>query len=228
MKYLLASFVLTLSLSFGYSQSKPEDKLGAWYMLDVTHKISDKFNLKTGLQLRSFEVFDNINLLFYYTGVNYQLNPNTTLTLAYCYLDIDRSFAIAGENHLYENRPYEQIIYKQKTSKLPILHRLRLEHRFLNFKRNHITLHRLRYRLGTKIKLNKILFININNEIFANFKDEVFTENRFYSAIGFNISKLSNIQFGYLNHEINKSNLHRLQLGLFIKTDLRKKNHKKT
>ena len=223
MKNLLTILLFILTITLSYSQTTPEDKFGAWYMLDATHKIADKFSIKTGLQLRSFEVLDNINLLLYYTGANYYLNKKTTLTLAYCFLDIDRSFSITGESHLYENRPYEQVSYKQQLFKQPIQHRLRLEHRFLNFQHTQTTLHRLRYRLGTKIKLNRTLFLNINNEIFANFKDQVFTENRFYAALGFNLSKSNNIQLGYLNHEINKLNLNRLQVGLFIKTDLRKK-----
>jgi hypothetical protein len=224
-KYLITTLVLILTLTYSHSQNTPEDHLGAWYMLDGTHRVSDNFSIKTGIQLRSFEVFDNMNLLFYYTGVNYHLNKKITFTVAYCYLDIDRSYSISGENHLYENRPYEQIDYKQETFKLPIYHRLRLEHRFLNYQHNHTNLHRFRYRLGTKIKLNETLFINVNNEFFANLKGEVFTENRFYAALGFKISNSNNIQFGYLNHEINKLNLHRLQIGLFIKTDLRKKKN---
>ncbi|GAL79894.1 hypothetical protein JCM19274_2566 [Algibacter lectus] len=56
-----------------------------------------------------------------------------------------------------------------------------------------------------------------------NLQDQVFTENRFYATIGFNVSKTSNFQLGYLNHEINKLNLNRLQVGYFFKTDLRKK-----
>lgn len=225
MKYLLTTLVLVflITKSSNAQSTSPEDKLGAWYMFDATHRVADKFSIKTGGEFRTFEVFDNMNLLFYYIGVNYHLNKKTTLTLAHCYLDIDRSYAIAGESHAYEHRPYEQLSYKQETFKLPLLHRLRLEHRFLNYKHAHTTLHRLRYRLGTKINLNKTLFINIRNEVFANLQDEVFTENRFYTALGFNISKMSNIQVGYLNHEINKSNLNRFQLGLFIKTDLRKK-----
>ncbi|SFZ91433.1 Protein of unknown function [Flaviramulus basaltis] len=223
MKYLLSFIVLILTTINSHSQSTPEDKFGAWYMIDGNHVISDKISIKTGFQLRSFEVLDNMNLLFYYTGVNYHLNKKATLSLVYCYLDIDKSYSISGETHLYENRPYEQISYKQEAFNLPILHRLRLEHRFLNFKHNHTDLHRLRYRLGTKIDLNKSLFFTINNEFFANLKDEVFTENRFYAAIGINISKSNNIQIGYLNHEINKQNLNRLQVGLFFKTDFRKK-----
>ncbi|WP_405292387.1 DUF2490 domain-containing protein [Algibacter sp. Ld11] len=222
MKYLLTTIVLIISISNSYSQSA-EDKVGAWYMFDATNRVADKWSVKVGGEFRTFEVFDNMNLLFYYLGVNYHLNKKTTLTIAHCYLDIDRSYSIAGESHLYENRPYEQLSYKQETFKLPLYHRLRLEHRFLNFNHTHTTLHRLRYRLGTKINLNKTLFFNIRNEVFANLKNEVFTENRFYAALGFNISKTNNIQVGYLNHEINKSNLNRFQLGLFIKTDLRKK-----
>ena len=221
MKYLLTTLILILFTYNSYSQSA-EDKLGAWYMFDATHRVADKVSIKTGVEFRTFEVFDNINLLFYYLGANYHLNKKTTLTIAYCYVDIDRSFAIAGESHLYENRPYEQLSYKQETFKLPLYHRLRLEHRFLNYQHSHSTLHRLRYRLGTNINLNKTIFFNIKNEVFANLKDEVFTENRFYTALGFNLSKTSNIQVGYINHEINKSNLNRLQLGLYIKTDLRK------
>jgi hypothetical protein len=200
-----------------------EDKLGSWYMLDANHRVANKISIKTGIEFRTFEVFDNMNLLFYYLGANYHLNKKTTLTIAYCYVDVDRSFAIAGESHLYENRPYEQLSYKQETFKLPLFHRLRLEHRFLNYQHNHSTLHRLRYCLGTNININKTLFFNIKNEVFANLQDEVFTENRFYTALGFNLSKKSNIQVGYINHEINKTNLNRLQLGLYIKTDLRKK-----
>ena len=73
MKYLLTTIVLIISISNSYSQS-PEDKLGSWYMLDGTHKVADKWSVKTGFQLRSFEVLDNLNLLFYYAGANYHLN----------------------------------------------------------------------------------------------------------------------------------------------------------
>ena len=213
-------FIITISI---HSQTSPEDEIGAWYMLDGTHKVLDKLSIKTGFQLRSFEVSDNINLLLYYTGIKYHLSKKTTLTLVYCYLDIDKTFLVTGKNHLYESRPYEQISYKQEIYNFPVNHRLRLEHRFLNYKKQHTILHRFRYRIGTKINLNKTIFIKVNEEIFVNLKDQVFTENRLFAALGYNLSKSSNIQLGYLNHEINKQNLNRLQLGLFIKTDLRKK-----
>ncbi|MDA9970274.1 DUF2490 domain-containing protein [Flavobacteriaceae bacterium] len=220
-KYFLTISVFIITIS-SYSQASPQDKFGAWYMFDGTLRVLDKLSIKTGIQLRSFEVLDNINLMLYYTGIKYHLSEKTSLTMAYCYLDIDKKFLITGENHLYESRPYEQISYKQKIYNFPINHRLRLEHRFLNYKQQLTTLHKFRYRIGTKINLNKTFFIKVNEEVFMNTKNQVFTENRLFAALGYQLSKSSNIQLGYLNHEINKQNLNRLQVGFFIKTDLRK------
>lgn len=140
MKNITTFIFLVFAINLSFSQTTPKDKVGAWYMFDATHKVTNKLSIKSGVQLRSFEVLDNINLLFLYTGINYHLNKKTTLTLAYCFLDIDRSFIITGESHLYENRPYEQISYKQKLFKHPIQHRLRLEQRFINFQHNQTTI----------------------------------------------------------------------------------------
>lgn len=223
MKTIIAFIALALAMPLCQAQKTPESSLGAWYMLDATHAVSNKISIKTGVQLRSYEVFNNINLLFVYTGINYKISKNTIFTLTYGYLDIDRTFTDIGFPHLYENRIYEQLSYKHKLSKLPISHRLRVEHRFLNFSHKLDTKHRLRYCLGSKIALTEDYFLNVSNEFFTNLKKDTATENRLYAAVGLNISKANNIQLGYLNHKINGLNLHRLQVGIFIKTDLRKK-----
>lgn len=223
MKTITAFIALALAMPLCQAQKNPESSLGAWYMLDATHAVSNKIGIKTGVQLRSYEVFNNINLLFVYTGINYKISKNTIFTLTYGYLDIDRTFTDIGFPHLYENRIYEQLSYKHKLNKLPISHRLRIEHRFLNFAHKLDTKHRLRYCLGSKIALTEDYFLNVNNEFFANLKKDTARENRLYAAVGLNISKTNNIQLGYLNHKINGLNLHRLQVGIFIKTDLRKK-----
>lgn len=225
---LIASllFSLIFALASAQSTASPTDKLGAWYMLDGTHEIADKWSLKTGFHLRTFEVYDNLNLLFYYSGVNYKPNSKTTVTIGYCYLDIDRTYAIAGESHLYENRPYGQISYKHQILNLPITHRLRLEHRFLNYNHDHNILHRFRYRLGSNINLSERVFFYINEELFINTKDDIFTENRLGTGFGLVISKANTIKIGYLNHEINRQNFNRVQIGIFINTDLRNKSQK--
>ena len=200
--------------------------LGTWYMYDGTHRISNKLSIKTGSQFRFYETTTNFNILLIYTGLSYHFNSKTTATIGYGYLDIDRHIGSTHETHLFENRIYEQLNYKHKLDKLPIYHRLRFENRFLNFENaNHIK-HRFRYRIGTKLKLNSTFLINVNNEFFANLKDDVFTENRLYSGLNILLTKSNTLQLGYMNHKINGLNLHRIVVGLFIKTDHRKKEKK--
>ena len=211
----MIAFFITIQ---AFSQTTPENKLGAWYMIDGNHQISNRISIKTGLQLRSYELADNINLMFYYGGVNYHMKNNVIFTLAYCFLDIDKTFLTTGESHLYENRIYEQI-YIKKTASLPINHRIRVENRFFNYQNNQKTKHRLRYRIGSKIKLNKTFSVSASNEFFANFTGPIFNENRFQVCLGIKISKGNSLKVGYLNHEIFNMNLNRLQLGYYFKTN---------
>ena len=223
MKTIFTLLFITISIQLLNAQTPVEKKLGAWYTVDGTHTLSDKISLTTGVQLRDYEVFDDINLIFFYAGINYKLTPKTTLSAGYYYIDVDKTFIIHDTPHLYENTIFEQIAYNHNLGKLPIYHKLRLENRFFSYSSKTFTEHRFRYCLGSKIKINDLLFINANNEFFANLQGDVFDENRLYGALGFNLSKSNNIQFGYMNQKIKGLNLHRLQVMLLIKTDLRKK-----
>lgn len=211
---MIVFFTTTIS----YSQSTPESTLGAWYMIDGNHQISNRISFKTGLQLRSFEPTDNINLMFYYTGINYHLENKSMFTLAYCYLDIDKTFNTVGNSHLFENRFYEQY-YIKSTGSMPINHRIRLEQRIFNYQHNQKVKHRVRYRIGSKLKLGKTFFLSASNEFFFNFKDQIMDENRFQICFGVNVSKSANIQIGYLNHEIHQMNLNRMLISYCFKTN---------
>ncbi|WP_396601498.1 DUF2490 domain-containing protein [Algibacter sp. R77976] len=222
MKDLLMAFMLMLLISNSYSQNIAEDKTGSWLTYAGTHQISDKFSISTLSQTWLFEVPENFNFILLYGAVNYKASPKLTTTLGYGYGDIDGGFG-TKKPHTYEDRIFEQLTYKHKLFNLPINHRFRAEQRLLSKLGDRWTQHRLRYRLGTKIKLNKTLFIRIFDEFLAIMHDDITTENRLYSALGINISKPCNLQFGYLNRKINGLNLHRLQAGIYLKTDHRKK-----
>ena len=222
MKYYLTLMVFCTVIGFCHSQENPENKLGSWYMFYSTHRVSDKISINTGIEFRYYEVITNYNLDLFGTGISYHINPNTALTVNYSYLDIDRSIEFTEISNTIEHRFYEQISNKHKLWNLPINHRLRVEHRFLHTMDNNTVQNRLRYRLGTKIKLNKTLHIAANNELFVNFTDEVFRENRAYLALGFNVDKTIKLQLGYMRQHINNLDLDRLQIGIYLNTDLRK------
>lgn len=226
MKYLFTILIFVLGLAKAYSQSPVEEELGSWFTLSGNHKVADKISISTLVQAWDYEIADNFNFILFNVSGNYQLSPKITTSLAYGYADIDSGFRNVGP-HTYENRISEQINYKHKLFKLPIDQRFRVEQRFLNKSTKNVLHNRLRYRIGTKVKLNKTLFIRIHNEYLATLqtkKIEGFAENRLYGALGFNLSSSVNIQTGYLYRRIKGLDLHRLQLGLFYKMDLRKKN----
>ncbi len=223
MKHYIAPLVFLLTISLGYSQTVPKDKLGAWYTLFGSHRLSNKLSIHTCAQTWLYEPATNFNLVILQGGLSYHINNKLKATVAYSFLDIDRSIQDIEGMHIFENRISEQLAFKHKLNNLPIGHRLRIEHRLFNLRKGNSVKHRLRYRLGTKIKLNNMLFIRAHNEVMAHIEDDFFSENRLYGALGINLSKSCNLQLGYMHRYIKGDGLHRLQAGLYYKMDFRKK-----
>lgn len=222
MKKIILPLSLLLVFYTNYAQTNPEDKLGAWYDLGINHRISEKSSIDTYAEMWVYEVADNFNFILFKLGYNYQFNPKLKGTLFLGYSDFDGNINISAP-HTYEQRITEQFVFKHKLSKIPLDHRFRIEHRFFRKLDTKPKAARLRYRLGSKFNINNTLFIRIHNEILSTPKFTNTLENRFYTGLGINISKSNNILVGYMNRKTpNKENLHRVQIGLFFKTDLRK------
>ena len=225
MKRFIALLLLLISLNVTFAQSPIEEQLGSWFTYVGNYRVSDKLSISNCVQSWHYAIADNFNFLLTNVAINYHISPKLTTSFSYGFMDIDNGLEISGP-HTYENRLYEQIAYKHNFANLPIDHRFRIEQRFLNKATDNVFHNRLRYRLGTKLKINKSLFIRLNNEFIATIQTKTndgFTENRLYSALGINLFKSANVEIGYLNRKIKGLNLHRLQLGFFYKVDLRKK-----
>ena len=74
--------------------------------------------------------------------------------------------------------------------------------------------------------LSDTFFINVYDEIFLNLQNELFNQNRLYTAVGVKINKNSKVQLGYLKNNFSNASFDRLQLGISINTDFRKKKEK--
>lgn len=221
-KYIFIYFLIFFKL-MAFSQTNAEKKFGSWYVLYANHRISDKWTILTGFEERNYQTFKNYNLTLYTIGTNYKLTNQLIGTLGYMYLDIDRTFDPDVDPNTIENRIYQQLIYATKYFELPFSHRLRFEQRYLNSMGVKTNINRVRYKLKAKIPLSEKFYLTSSNESFLNFKGNFFAENRFISSIGFKASKNVSIEAGYLGHYINNLHLDRLLVGLYIKTDLRKK-----
>ncbi len=223
MKNVLITIILAISLS-GFGQQSGEDKLGSWHMYFGTNKISENLSIHTEAQARYYEQLKNFNQLLLRTGLNYHIRDEAIVTFGYGFIATDGTFEeFPDEVDSKEHRIFQQFILKNKVSKFAFEHRYRLEQRFLDFGNRSDTQHRARYRLQVTVPLSKVMFLNFYDEIFINLQNNVFGQNRLYGALGFNVFKDISLQVGYLKNHFPSAHFDRLQIGVFINTDLRKK-----
>lgn len=210
------------------AQKTAENKLGTWYMYNGSHKISDKFSLKTMAHFRYFELTSEFQQEIYRLGVNYSFNPTTNLTLGMSYATGDLAYNNPSP-HLYEYRFYEDLNLKSKWGKFNARHRFRLEHRFIHKNLTEdVTQHWIRYDLNVSYPFAKNWNVYVFNELFLNLdRSKRFVQN--WTGAGF-LHKLNNnlkIKAGYFQIKSSSSVLKRLQLGVIINTDFTNKNNKK-
>ena len=204
-------------------QKSAENELGNWLMYFGTHKISEKYSLHYETQLRNYEVISNFNQLLPRVGLNYHIDESSIVTAGYAFIptqnEIDKGW---GKEMVTENRIWEQFILRNSINRVKIRHRYRLEQRWV--KAGDITTYknRARYMLSLKLPISKNeespLFISLYDEIFLNISDNPFDQNRLFAALGYQVNKQMNIQFGYLRHRAGSLDLNRLQLALFLNT----------
>jgi hypothetical protein len=197
----------------------------AWTMYVGTHKLTQKFNLMTEYQWRRADGFNDWQQSLMRFGLEYNLNPNASVMAGYAWV---KTFPYGDQPVLHEfdeNRIFEQVNLKSKIGNIEIQHRYRLEQRFLEqFKKDAsnnivqvdpIFRQRLRYRAMVMIPLSRkelsdrTLFMNLNDEIFLGFGTgigkNIMDQNRFIAALGWRFNSKFNVQLGYLNQFVAKS-----------------------
>lgn len=197
---------------------------GNWIMYFGTNKISKDWSIHSEVQYRNHTVAPvNIEQLLLRTGANYHINKSAVVTLGYGYITGYDYKSSQKSPESRENRLFQQLILINKVSRLKFEHRYRLEQRWVNGDfRN-----RLRYRLMAFLPLNKptiekgTLFLGVYDEIFMNTKKTFFDRNRFYTALGYQINKMTQVQLGYLYQRVNDFGKSYLQLGVVYNTDFR-------
>lgn len=222
MRNLLFLLFILLFTNQLLPQNPSEDYLGSWFTYGSNHRVSERISITPYAELRFYEPSSNYNLAFISVTGNYHLSSKSALGFGYAYLDIDTVFEFDHIPSVKENRILEQFVFNHKLNKFKIQHRARLEQRFLLLDDSNELQQRFRYRISFKHDINKTFFLEISEEPFVNFQDQVFHENRFYTGIGINVLKHSQLQIGYLKQHIRKNNLNRIHIGINITADSKK------
>lgn len=223
---MMNKLLLLLSIIFiSSSIIAQEDEWGNWIMYFGTNKITDKWSIHSEIQYRNHTIEPiNIEQLLLRTGANYHLKENAIVTLGYGFVG---SYEFESEQKApesKEHRIFQQLILNNKLNRLKFEHRYRLEQRWVNSEYRN----RLRYRLMLFLPLNKptitkgTVFLGIYDEIFMNTKREFFDRNRFYTAVGYQFSKSTQVQVGYLRQRVYAFGKNYLQVGVVYNPDFRK------
>ena len=217
LKHFLFALILIASLAKTYGQEG--DKLGSWYVYNGFFNFSPKVELFFESQWRTWEPISNTQTLFFRPFISYNFTPNFQIGLSQEY-HMNWSYSEISENRgkTEEYRTTLQAMLFQHIDWVSIQHRFRYEFRFLDEKGNQ----RVRYRLQLGIPISKkkiekgVFFSTIGNEFMVNTQKELnLSQLRTYAMLGYQLSKSTNIQFGYMYiSRPSAENLHRLQFFL--------------
>ncbi len=211
-KILLCFFVLSATLT---KAQQSDQQLGAWYMYNGSHKIADKFAIKTMAHYRYYEVLGEFQQEIYRLGLNYTINPKINFTVGYSYVNTNTEFKVYS-NILEEHRFYEDLNLKGKLNNIKLRHRLRFEHRFFNSTSSHW----FRYDLNANYPITKSWSVYAFNELFLNIdKSKRFVQN--WTGAGFlhQINQQLKLKLGYFYQKLPDKGFHRLQFGIILNTN---------
>lgn len=214
--------ILFLFITITSYTQNAKDKLGTWYMYNGNNQISESLSIKTSAHIRFFELIEFYQQEVYRAGLTYKINSNFNVTGGMVYTIKESNFK--GEsNKIYEYRYYEDFNWKANYKALSIKPRIRLEHSANNTSDFEIFNHRIRFGTTLEYPILKETSIYIFDEVFLNFAPETFGENRIGAGLVKSMSDLLKLQLGYMHINFGDTFLNRLQIGLLINTDLRKK-----
>jgi hypothetical protein len=227
MKSLKSIFIVILILGAQSirAQKTISNQNHAWVTYLGNHSLSDKISLHTEYQWRRADGFNNWQQSLTRIGVDYHLLPNLSVTAGYGWIVTYPYGEQPIAHQINEHRIWQQVNAKVKYGRFELQHRYRLEQRFLeNYIKNpdgtftrgtDLFRQRVRYRamvlvpLSRKEMLDNTLFLNVNNELFLGFGKgigkKILDQNRFNLALGWRFNKDLNVQVGYLNQFVVKS-----------------------
>ncbi len=211
--YLVIALLLCC-ITKGVSQEG--EKLGSWYVYNGFFKFSPKFELFAETQIRTWEPVNNIQNFFIRPFFNYNVTNNFQVGISQEY-HVSWSFTEMADDRIktQEYRTTLQGILYQKVGRVSLQHRYRYEFRFLDESGKQRTRYRLQ--LGIPLSSNVVAkgswFATLGNEIMLNTQPKFdLSQNRTYGMLGYQFSKNTNLQFGYMHiYRPEEENLHRLQ-----------------
>jgi hypothetical protein len=236
------------AFSSAFTQKQIDAQSHAWVMYTGNHKLSEKWGIHTEYQWRRSNFFQDWQQSLMRLGIDYYNKENVQFTLGYGWI---KTFPYGSQpiaHYNNEHRIWQQMILKNKVGRFDFQHRYRFEQRFIeNWQLNSsnefkvdgfLFRQRVRYRFLITVPLSRkemkdnTLFLAVYDEPFLGFGKgigkNILDQNRLYGALGWRFTKDFNVQLGYMNQYVVKSDgikserNHTLQIGVTYNLDLTK------
>ena len=181
---LLIILVMVVS-SHGFAQPPNRvhtENLNGWLMYFGNHKISEKWGIHAEVQLRRHDIFNDPQQLLIRGGFEYYFDNGNRFTLGYGFIETFPYGEFAVADNFPEHRIWQQFLTSQSFNKFRLLHRYRLEQRFIGSPATSSMdggryENRFRYMLKVTYPLTETwkrnLFLAVYDEFFLNFGKEV-------------------------------------------------------
>lgn len=225
-KMLLIGLICSTLIPTNVNSQIDNDQLGAWYMYFFSKQFQGSvFGFQGDLQYRNWNIAGDLEQLLIRTGATYKPD-GTQIKFTLGYGNITTGAFGDVKSTTQESRIYQEAIFPVKFgNRFYTTHRFRYEQRFVE-NQNFRT--RYRYNLFLNIALSKpnmepkTLYLALYNELFINGQRnigenksvEIFDRNRFYTALGYVISKGLKVQAGLMNQSTNNWKKNQLQISL--------------
>ncbi len=220
MRAIFRSIIITLLVLYPqqYLIAQSTD-FGNWFVYFGNQKINKQLNWYNEVQHRNYNLLGDLQQLILRTGMGTNLTPNNNnVLLGYGYI-LSQNYLGANPGNVpsSEHRIYQQYIYKNRIGRSYLLHRFRLEERFLF----NAYATRFRYFLNVNIPLNKdkmianTVYLSIYDELFLHVNQSVFDRNRLYGALGYVISDYVKIEIGAMNQLTKTQQRNQLQIVVY-------------
>ena len=228
MQRIIALILLFLTSSgLTYSQEKrlSDENFIGWLVYNGTFKFHQKFSAHTEYQFRRVDGLENGQQHLLRAGVNYIYKPSVIAHAGYGYILTfpygDYPTVLVG-TLTPEHRIYEQVVLKNPVGRCEIIHRYRLEQRWIGKITSQskpdveswIYLNRLRYSLRLNMPLVKKL--NEKNSLYAVAADEIFIgfgknlgsnifdQNRIGAFLGYKFNNNLKVETGFLSQIVQQ------------------------
>jgi hypothetical protein len=216
--------VLVFSVCLLYSQISQAQKVfgkpNVWFLQLTTVEINDKWVAGNELHARFDDYLRDPQQFLIRPFLSFHNKEELVFSGGYTFITTYPYGSYPLPENLHEHNVWEQIELKQKFGKTKILHRYRLEQRWIgnlvlnsestDFEADgYVFRHRFRYRFTALVDLSDKWFLHFFDELFIRSGEEFkligFDRNWLYGGVGYKVNDRMNIQLAYLHQYIRRT-----------------------